>query len=276
MANNLFSRGINTGLNFTNLSDIGEKVAELTGMPIYYRQPYVGEYVFTAFSGSHQDAIRKGINKIGESGEKFGMEWKVPYLHIDPSDVGRKFERLIRINSQSGKGGVAYILEQEYGIRIPKQMQPELGAAMQRFSDKVSREVTSAEVYSVFQEEFINPNGPYELLGYWPNPDKKDPTIIHGELKIKVRGKEEIIQADGNGPISSFVAAIHKIGENNFTIEDYDEEAIGKGAEAKAIAYVPLKLASGEIIYGVGIDTNIDQAAVQAIVAGLNRKEKKS
>ena len=271
VANNLRSRGIATGLDFSNLAEVAATVERLTGMPIYYRQPYAGEYVFTAFSGSHQDAIHKGIRKLSEAPKKFGMQWKVPYLHVDPADLGRKYERLIRINSQSGKWGVALVLEQEYGLEIPKAMQPELGGAVQAFSDKVGREVTSAEVHRIFEDEFVNPKGPYELVGYWPRPDEKDPTQIHGEVRVKISGAEKTVVADGNGPVSAFVHAMIQLGAKGFTIEDYHEQAVGKGAEAQAVAYVPLKRENGHVVFGVGRDTNIDQAAVRAIVAGLNR-----
>ena len=271
LANNLYSRGIDTGLDFSDLNTIAETVRRLTGMDIYYRQPYSGQYVFTAFSGSHQDAIRKGMHRLAEAPEKFGTRWKVPYLHVDPADLGRKFERLIRINSQSGKGGVAWVLEQDYGLDLPKAMHPELGAAVQAYSDKVGREVSSEEVHRVFEEEFVRPEGPYRLLGYWPRPDDEDPTHIHGELRIRVNGEEKTVTADGNGPVSAFVHGLQKLGAPDFSVEDYHEQALGKGADATAVAYVPLKLSDDTVLFGVGHDTNIDQAAVRAIVAGLNR-----
>ncbi len=275
VANNLYSRGIQTGLDFSNLPEIVETVERLTGMDIYYRQPYAGEYVFTAFSGSHQDAIRKGMHKLNEAGEKFGIGWKVPYLHVDPSDLGRQYQDLIRISSQSGKGGVAWILEQDYGLKPPKQMHPEIGTAVQRFADSAGREITSEEVYRVFTEEFVNPSGPYELMGYWPRPDEEDPTQIHGEVRIKVNGVAKTVAADGNGPVSAFVHCMQKLGAEPFSVDDYHEEAIGKGADARAMAYVPLRFKAGEVVFGVGDDTNIDQAAICAIVAGLNRHAKK-
>jgi len=271
VACNFLARGIDTGLDFSNLDEVVEVVQRVTGMQVYYRQPYAGEYVFTAFSGSHQDAINKGLHKRDNAADLFGMGWKVPYLHIDPADLGRKYERLIRINSQSGKGGIAWILEQDHGLEIPKAMQPQLGAEMQRFSDNVGREVTGAEVYQVFQDEFVHPNGPIELIGYWPRPDDATPTFIHGEVRLRFDGEEKTLKADGNGPISSFVHAVREIAPVNFTVDNYHEQAIGKSADAVAYAYVPLKLDDGRIVFGVGTDTNIDQAAVRAIVAGLNR-----
>ncbi len=273
--NNLYARGIDTGMDFSNLAEIAETVERLTGMPIYYRQPYAGEYAFTAFSGSHQDAINKGIHKLAEAPARFGMGWKVPYLHIDPADIGRKFERLIRINSQSGKGGIAWVLEQDFGIEIPKAMQPELGKYVQAYSEKVGREISSSEVHGVFRDEFVAPQGPYELVGYWPRPDDKDPTFIHGEVKLKVNGEPMTVAADGNGPVSAFVNAIKPVVGFEFGVDNYHEQAVGKGADAQAMAYVPLKLAGNGVVFGVGADSNIDQAAVRAIVAGLNRVAKK-
>ena len=271
VANNLYSRGIPTGLNFSDLPKVAETVEELTDMPIHYRAPYAGEYVFTAFSGSHQDAIRKGMNLLGSAPEKFGVGWKVPYLHVDPTDLGRKYESLIRINSQSGKGGVVWVLEQEFGLQPPRAMHPEIGAAIQDYADEVGREVTSSEVKMVFENVFVHPAGPYLLKGYWPRPDKHDPDRIHGELHLSIDGMDHKVTSDGNGPVSAFVCALEKLGLEGFGVDDYHEQALGKGADATAVAYVPLKFAGNGILFGVGEGTNIDQAAVRAIVAGLNR-----
>lgn len=275
VANNLFSRGIGTGLDFSSLSEIAATVDRLTGMPVYYRQPYAGEYAFTAFSGSHQDAINKGMHRLDKAGEMFGMKWKVPYLHVDPADLGRSFERLIRINSQSGKGGIAWVLEQDYGIQIPKAMQPELREEVQAYSEAAGREISSEEVHKVFREKFVAPAGPYELVGYWPRPDDNDPAFIHGEVRIRVNGIEKTAVADGNGPVSAFVHAVRSIVGIDFSVDDYHEQAVGKGADAQALAYVPLKLEGNGIVFGVGSDSNIDQAAVRAVIAGLNRIEGK-
>lgn len=271
VANNLFSRGIDTGLDFSRLGEIAVTVERLTGMPVYYRQPYAGEYAFTAFSGSHQDAINKGMHRLEEAAKAFGMRWKVPYLHVDPADLGRNFEKLIRINSQSGKGGIAWVLEQDYGIQIPKTMQPELREEVQVYSETVGREISSEEVHTIFREKFVSPAGPYELVGYWPRPDDKDPAFIHGEVRVRVNGSEKTAVADGNGPISAFVHAVSGIVGIDFSVDDYHEQAVGKGADAQAMAYVPLKLEGNGIVFGVGSDSNIDQAAVRAIIAGLNR-----
>jgi 2-isopropylmalate synthase len=271
LANNFHVRNIPTGLDFSDLPQIAAKVEALTGMPIPYRTPYSGEYVFTAFSGSHQDAIRKGMNRLGDAPDKFGAGWKVPYLHVDPTDLGRKYESLIRINSQSGKGGVVWVLEQEFGLQPPRAMHPEIGAAIQEFADEVQREVSSSEVKMIFEKTFLNPVGPYKLNGYWPRPDNQTPERIHGELHITINGLDHKVDADGNGPISAFVGGLEKLGICGYNVEDYHEQALGKGADATAVAYVPLKFGENGTLFGVGEGTNIDQAAVRAIVAGLNR-----
>ena len=271
MAGNLYSRGIQTNLDFSDLDRIARTVERLTGLDVYCRQPYAGEYVFTAFSGSHQDAINKGMHRNAESPDVFGLGWKVPYLHIDPADLGREYEQLIRINSQSGKGGVAWVLEREHGLELPRQMRPEIRQAVQVLADQQARELTVDEVYGVFLAEFVNPGGPYELVGYWPRPDDDDPTQIHGQVHVRVNGTSYNLTADGNGPISAFIHAMRQIEPDGFVVDDYHEQAVGKGAEAQAVAYVPLKLDDGRVIFGVGMDTNIDQAAVKAIVSGMNR-----
>ena len=276
IANNLYARGIETGLDFSDLPKIAETVRRLTGMDIYYRQPYAGELVFTAFSGSHQDAIRKGMHKLDQAPDRFGVSWKVPYLHVDPTDLGRKYQELIRINAQSGKGGVAWVLEEEYGLEPPKDMHPQIGAAVQVLADEAGRRLSGQEVYQVFQDEFVTPAGPYELVGYWPRPDDTDPTQIHGEIRIRIFGVEKIVCAEGNGPVSAFCHGMHELGAPPFEVADYHEQAVGEGEDAHAMAYVPLKFSDGDVIYGVGSDTNIDQAAVRAIVAGLNRKALKN
>ncbi|HPS67334.1 MAG TPA: 2-isopropylmalate synthase [Holophaga sp.] len=272
LANNLFARGIPTGLDFSRLPEIADTVERLTGMSVYYRAPYVGEYVFTAFSGSHQDAIRKGLNRLDEAPRKFGAGWKVPYLHVDPTDLGRRYESLIRINSQSGKGGALWVLEREFGLQPPKSMHPEIGAAIQRLSDRVGREVSSSEVHEMFEETFVRPEGPYVLEGFWPRPDDRIPTLIHGEVRLRVDGVARRAVADGNGPVSAFVHALYRLGIDGFTVDNYHEQAQGKGEDAQAVAYVPLRFQGNGTLFGVGFDTNIDQAAVRAIVAGLNRR----
>jgi 2-isopropylmalate synthase len=272
LANNLHVRGIDTGLDFHNLDQIAAAVERLTGMGIYYRQPYSGEYVFTAFSGSHQDAINKGMHRRDAAGEAFGVGWKVPYLHVDPADIGREYVDLIRINSQSGKGGVAWVLEQDYGLDLPRAMHPEVGRAVQKFSDETHRELNSGEVMTVFEKAFLNPDGPLSLVAYWPRPDDENPTMIHGEVRVAVDGEQRTLTGDGNGPIDAFVRAMHEVSDEEFRIQDYHEDTLGKGSDARAMAYVSLVFDDGTSIFGAGSDTNIDQAAVKAIVSALNRR----
>ena len=271
LANNLRSRGIDVGLDLADMPAISAAVERLTGMAVYYRQPYSGEFAFTAFSGSHQDAINKGMHRRNENPEDFSMGWKVPYLHIDPADLGREYEGLIRINSQSGKGGIAWVLQREYGLELPPAMRAEVREAVQESADRQGKELSAEQLHEIFLNAFVHPDGPYELVGYWPRPDEKDPTQIHGELHVRIAGEDHHVTADGNGPISAFIRAMRSLGAEGFTVDDYHEQAIGKGADAQAVAYVPLKLDDGRVVFGVGMDTNIDQAAVHAIVAGINR-----
>jgi 2-isopropylmalate synthase len=242
-------------------------------MAVPPRQPYAGEYVFTAFSGTHQDAIRKGIHRLAEAPQRFGMEWKVPYLHIDPADVGRRYERLIRINAQSGKGGMAWVLEQDYGLELPRDLLPELGRAVQAEADRTGAEMSSERIYEIFIRTFVDVKGSVELTGYWPRPDETDPGTVQGDVTLTVNGHERRASAAGNGPVSAFVNALSAIGVDGFTVEGYQEQALGRGADARAVAYVPLRFDDGALRFGVGVDTNIEQAAVRAVVAGLNRRD---
>jgi len=268
VALNLFSRGINIGLDFFDLSKIVETVQRLTGMTVPSRQPYSGELVFTAFSGSHQDAIKKVINNGRQS-------WVVPYLILDPNDIGRKYEEIIRITSQSGKGGMAWIMENNFGIKLPSSFQPVFRKVMQNKIDSTGGEVSAEQLMKWFKEEFININSHsiYYLIGYWPNPDQEDPAVIHGRIKIIISQFDYEHEADGNGPVDAFVKALNGLGVNNFEVmEFYDDAITGTGgSDASAMAFVLLKFDSRSI-WGVGQGSNIDQAAAQAIISALNRK----
>jgi 2-isopropylmalate synthase len=269
IALNLEYMGVETGLDFSNLMEISDIVAEVTDMSPHPRHPYVGELVFTAFSGSHQDAIHKGLTRHDELAGHFGG-WKIPYLHVDPSSLGRSFKRFIRINSQSGKGGIAHVIETEYGVRLPRWMQIALAAKVQAFADKAHREVSGDEVWDIFQEAYVTADDSLALVKYWPRPNDVDPTIIDGEVHVNYRGELRKIFASGNGPISAFVHALRELPEMpEFSLEEYEEETMGQSAEAKAVAFI--RVSSGERIgIGVGIDSNIDQAAVRALVVAVN------
>jgi len=269
MALNLQYLGIDTGLSFDRIESIRDEIIALTGMPVNRRHPYAGELVFTAFSGSHQDAIRKGLTRRDELAEYFDG-WKIPYLHIDPSDLGRQFERFIRINSQSGKGGVGFVLEQEYGIRLPRPLLVEFSRRVQEFADRAAREVDAKEVWELFQKHYVRGKHPLKLANYWPRPSAADPSTIEAEVHVEFYGERRELHASGNGPIAAFVHALRQLPNlPEFTLDDYQEDAIGEGADAEAVAFIRL-VAEERKPFGVGFASNIDQAAVRAIVSAVN------
>jgi len=269
LALNLQYMGIETGLRFTHIEALRDELIGLTSMPVSPRHPYAGELVFTAFSGSHQDAIHKGLTRRQESASQFGG-WKIPYLHIDPADLGRSYERFIRINSQSGKGGIAHVLEADYGVKLPRSLLLDFSVRVQEFADAAAREVTSAEVWKLFRETYFRPEGRLRLVNYWPRPNAADPKRIEGEAHVECGGKPYVLHATGDGPISAFVHAVLQLPLGGFSLEEYEEGAIGRSAEAEAMTFVRLVDAKGTPAYGIGFGTNIDQAAVQAIVSALN------
>ena len=279
MALNLESRNIKTGLNFSDLPHIVKVVEASTGIEVHERHPYAGQLAFTAFSGSHQDAIRKGLDSIDKARQIFGVEWKVPYLHIDPASVGRKYEKLIRINSQSGKGGVAYVLEHDYGIYPPKGMHPEIGAAIQAYADRKGDELNGGELLKIFNNTFVNIKGPFDLKkfkrisGGDDHDETKEDTMITVGLELTFDGKPMTIQGTGNGPISATVHGIrNEAGLYQFILEDFSERTLGTNADANAIAFVGIRRKSDKrLFYGVGEHANIDQAAIAALFSALNR-----
>ncbi len=275
---NLFSRGINTGLDFSNLPGIVRVVEASTGIDVHERHPYAGQLAFTAFSGSHQDAIRKGMENREKAEKLFKIGWKLPYLHIDPSDVGRKYEKLIRINSQSGKGGVAYVLEHDFGIFPPKNMHPYIGLAVQRYADEKGDEIGPQELISIFRKEFVNVKGPFSLLKFQRlhvegADESQEDTVVKVRLTLSLDGKAQEVDGSGNGPISATVHAIRDEARlYKFILEDFSEKTLGRNADAKAIAFVGIRRKSDNMLfYGVGEHPNIDQAAVQALFSALNR-----
>ncbi len=270
LAMNLHCRGIETGLDFSRMDDIVKVVESASMIPVHPRHPYAGELVFTAFSGSHQDAIRKGLESRAKASELFGVEWKVPYLHVDPADLGRSYERIIRINSQSGKGGAAYVLEHEFGIIPPKVMHPELGQAVQRLADATGAEVSAADLLAVFRREFMEVQGPYELRQLRREGDREDGTV-HVEAIVAVDGREHAVAGEGNGPISALANALRATpGMVEFRLDDFVEQSLGHTADATAMAYVSV-VAKDVKHFGVGEHANIDRAAAAALLAALNR-----
>ena len=270
---NLKSRGVEPGLDFRRLPEIVEFIEEVSGMSVHPRAPYAGELVFTAFSGTHQDAIRKGLAQQEAIAEAFHQGWKVPYLHLDPRDVGRSHEGLIRINSQSGKGGVAYVLENVYGIEVPKAMQPQVAAAVQQEAEHSGGELTAPEIHRIFLEKFAEPSGRIELKNFRiqrPAPTGIDQTGV--ELALKAGGSVYAVIGTGSGPIEAAAAALHRCPSvPPFQVEAYSEHALGRGSDARAIAFLGLRTGDGEVIYGAGIHENVNIAAITAMVSALNR-----
>lgn len=270
LALNLHYLGIDTGLNFENLPQIVDTVERITGIPVNARHPYSGELVFTAFSGSHQDAIHKGLSRKDELVTRFGG-WKVPYLHVDPTSLGRSFEKFIRINSQSGKGGIAFIMERDHHIKMPRWLQLDFASRVQIFADKESRELGSSEIFDLFKTSYMNNIKSIQLINYWPRPHENDPSLIEGEVHISINGALRKLKSEGNGPISALVHALREItGIPSFTVEDYVEDSMGTTAEADAICFVKIADEKKKSYPGVGTDPNVTQAAAKAVISGLN------
>ena len=272
LAMNLYSRGIATGLDFSNLPKIVDTVEHASGIDVHCRHPYAGKLVFTAFSGSHQDAIRKGMDRREEIGEFFNQGWKIPYLHIDPRDVGRNYEQLIRINSQSGKGGVAYVLEKEFGIFAPKAMHPALGAAVQKVTDKLGGEITAQTVREIFEDNFVNLGTPYNISEYSRITQNIAAGQVEVQFTLRCGDKEEVITSTGNGILSAVTSGLQKSTlVPQFTLEDYSEHTMGKDKNATALAFVGIRMAADKkLVYGAGSHPDIARTAVAALVSALN------
>jgi 2-isopropylmalate synthase len=269
VAMNLYMNGIHPGLDFSDINHYVEIYERCTGMEIPLRQPYAGELVFTAFSGSHQDAIKKGLAAWKNAGE--GAAWDIPYLTIDPEDLGRQYREVIRVNSQSGKGGVAYLLESEFGIELPKDMQREFGPLANDEVDRLGREVTGAELRGIFWKEYIERTEPWELIHF--HADGVD-GVFECRASLKRDGGETHITGQGNGPIAAFVHAMHQTGAGGFEIANFKQHALGSGSEASAIAYIQVRLASGGVKWGAGVDTHIELASIKAVLSAVNRAAK--
>lgn len=266
VALNLYQHGIDPKLDFSKLNSIIEVYERCTGMTVPARQSYAGELVFTAFSGSHQDAIKKGLAEWERGAQK---NWDVPYLTIDPADIGREYREVIRVNSQSGKGGVAYLLESEFGILLPKEMQREFGPIANDEVDKLGREVTAAELKQMFWREYVERNQPRWQLQSFETESRKG--IVKCEAKLLDHDREVEISGEGNGPLAALVHSFTKTGVPRFEIANYSEHALGSGEEAAAISYIQIKICDGRTRWGAGVDTNIELASVKAVLSALNR-----
>jgi len=267
VALNHYMHGIDPKLDFSKLNSIIEVYERCTGMTVPPRQPYAGELVFTAFSGSHQDAIKKGLSEW--EGKK-REHWDVPYLTIDPTDIGREYREVIRVNSQSGKGGVAYLLETEFGIELPKEMQREFGPIANDAVDKLGREVSGAELKAMFWREYIERNSPWQLKGF--QTESRD-GIVKCSAKLARDGKTVEFSGEGNGPLAALVHGFSQVGVPRFEISNYSEHALSSGEGAAAIAYIQIKTGDGKTRWGAAVDTNIELASVKAVLSALNRLE---
>jgi len=267
VALNLYTQGIDPGLDFSNLDEIRSIYERVTRMTVPERHPYAGDLVFTAFSGSHQDAIKKGMDlRAKEKCDRF----EVPYLTIDPQDIGRDYEAIIRINSQSGKGGVAYILNRDFGLDLPKAMHPEVGTIVNETADKGSRELSPGEVHAVFMQQYVNLSTPLEIIAI-EREDFSKTGEVRVEADISMRGETMKVTGNGNGPISAFVDAMHQMGWKTFTLLDYRQHSIGGGSKTKAAAYIQIRHNNGKCYFGCGIDSNIEIAGLRALVSAYNR-----
>jgi 2-isopropylmalate synthase len=263
---NLYMQGIAPGLDFSNLDSIREVYERCTGMEVPPRQPYAGELVFTAFSGSHQDAIKKGLAERTKNGGN--QVWEVPYLTIDPTDIGREYRDVIRVNSQSGTGGVAFLLQNEIGIDLPKEMQREFGPIANNAVDRLGREVSGAELKEMFWREYIEGVFPWQLDRF--ETESRDGTV-RCRARVLREGHPLELRGEGNGPLAALVHGFSQAGVPRFEIAYYSEHALGAGEEAAAIAYIQVKHPDGRIRWGAGVDTNIELASVRAVLSALNR-----
>ncbi|MGE9268415.1 MAG: alpha-isopropylmalate synthase regulatory domain-containing protein, partial [Verrucomicrobiales bacterium] len=274
VALNMNSHGIETGLDFSDINRLRAVYERTTRMVVPERQPYAGELVFTAFSGSHQDAINKGFDRrkreLSQVADPADLPWEVPYLTIDPEDIGRSYEAIIRINSQSGKGGVAYILNQEYGFDLPKTMHPQVGKRVYDLADERGSELMPDEVREAFFAEYVNVDAPLSLNDYELDHHAGGPGEVLCRAEVSVDGKPRQIEGLGNGPINAFVHALEKAGLKDFNLTDYRSHAVQMGSGSDAAAYVQLKADDERVIWGVGVDPSIEMAGLKALVTAWN------
>ena len=267
LALNLFSQGVDPKLDFADIDTARRIVEHCNRLPVHPRHPYVGDLVYTAFSGSHQDAIKKGFEALGKDYDL----WEVPYLPIDPHHVGRSYEAVIRVNSQSGKGGVAYIMKFEHGFDLPRRLQIEFSSVIQRMTEASGTEITADQIWSAFQSTYLTPTRPMALAGHpmlTTAPETGDTTV---EAALRLDGGERWVKGSGNGPIAAFVNALVRDVGLAVEIVDYAEHALGEGADARAAAYVEAKV-GGKTRWGVGVDANIVTASLRAVVSAVNRQ----
>ena len=265
---NLYTQGVDPLLDFSNINEIIRTVEYCNRLPVHPRHPYGGELVFTAFSGSHQDAIKKGFAAVRESNAE---HWEVPYLPIDPMDLGRSYEAVVRINSQSGKGGVAYVMEEDYGLALPRRLQIEFSGVVQELTDAEEREVPSDELWTIFGRTYLEQEGPFSLIGYQTVPEggSDDQRLMTADITFE--GKKAAIEGRGNGPIDAFAHALKNHYGLDIQVVAYHEHAVGSGSDATAVAYIEVQDPAGGSLFGVGRDPNIVAASIRAVMSAANR-----
>ena len=263
LAMNLYTQGVHPGLDFSDIDAVRQLVEQCNELPVHPRHPYAGDLVFTAFSGSHQDAIKKGFAQ-----QKPDAIWEVPYLPIDPADLGRSYDAVIRVNSQSGKGGMAYLLEKEYGLALPRRLQIELSRAVQKVADASGREISAAGIHDIFSSEYLEQLSPYSYGGHKMVEDTSAAESVQIDITLTRDQAVQHLQGGGNGPIDAFVDALGL----DIKLMDYHEHSIGSGADARAACYVELRLADGPTVFGAGIDSNIVTASFKAVLSAVNRE----
>ena len=269
IALNLLTQGVDPELNFSDINAVIREVEYCNQLPVHPRHPYAGDLVFTAFSGSHQDAIKKGLNALEKSNKP---EWEVPYLPIDPADLGRSYEAVVRINSQSGKGGIAFILEKDHGVSLPRRLQINLSEKVQKVADETGKEVMSRDIWKVFEKNYIAVTGQLELINYAlsSSEDSSGNTSDQVEITLKDKNMEVKLTGIGGGPIEAFISAVNDHFSTSISVSDYHQHSVTSGSDAKAAAFIELTLA-GKNEWGAGIDGNTVKASFQAIVSGLNK-----
>lgn len=268
VALNLYTQGIDPGLDLSDVPALVEFVQECTEMIVPPRHPYAGELVFTAFSGSHQDAIKKGLHELRSHG---ASKWEVPYVPLDPEDIGRQFDGIIRINSQSGKGGVAFVMEQDFGCHLPKQMQPEFSAIVQKVSDASGDELTPLAIWNIFSDTYLKTTAPFTFSHFTSRPVEVGAESYTAELAVVVDGAPSVLNGYGNGPIDACRNALIRSGCDSFRIANYVEHARTAGSDAEAVAFIQVEDSVGRMMWGAGIHRNIETASIRALLSAFNR-----
>jgi len=269
---NLHSQGIDPGLDFSVMNEIVRTTEYCNQIAVHPRHPYAGDLVFTAFSGSHQDAIKKGFTAQEQRWATGDPRWEVPYLPIDPADLGRSYEAVIRVNSQSGKGGIAYLLEKDHDLRLPRRLQVEFSQRVQAIADATGKELASADIWAAFQAEYLQTDQPFRFIEYRTAPDGHTGGTCKLTATVREHGRERPLSGKGNGPIDAFTDALNRHFGLNVRVVDYHEHAIGAGADATAVSYVEVCMDGDPVsLFGVGVDGNIVTASLRAVVSAVNR-----